>query len=93
MVIRGTQVMPIETRTVLTCGQCGQDKAEANGWFLIFASNKAISIRKANENEKVDQCKGAEAACGSGCVIKLVSKALGGLKHQEVPTGEWKRKR
>lgn len=105
--------MPIETRTVLTCGECGADKAEANGWYLVTvacltigdegstAARPRVVVEHADEDylAVMVQTGGlpsedTDAACGRGCVIKMVSKALANLPH-EAPKrkSSWKRDR
>jgi hypothetical protein len=106
--------MPIETRTVLTCGECGADKAEANGWYLVTVACLTIGDEGSTAArrprvivEHADEyyleamvhigglpSEGTDAACGRGCVIKMVSKALANLPH-EAPKrkSSWKRDR
>jgi hypothetical protein len=77
--------MPIETKPVLSCGNCDADKAEANGWYIVFTSPKSITVRPVHVTENYKDLSAdpnADAACGRGCAIQMVSKALAELKHE-----------
>lgn len=83
--VRGVR-MPIETKTVLTCGHCGADKAEANGWYLLTFRWQEISIRSVLDEFKPpchrdEPMTRIDVACGCECAMRMVSKALGSWKH------------
>lgn len=95
--------MPIETRTVLTCGHCGADKAKANGWYLVSVEDSRVVVRPATDmsintlappqDKVVIGLPETDAACGQECAIKMVSAALPHLKYESPKPKEWKRKR